>query len=67
MKRCVECGKEFDVSYVRRVIGARFGAGLYNEYFPEGDVCEDCATDVIGPDVEAGMELKDLMGSSWDD
>lgn len=67
MAKCVECGCEFDVSRARRVVGARYGAGAYNDYYPDGNVCEDCASDVIGADYSTGAEIKSLMGDSWYD
>lgn len=67
MSECVICGCEFDVSTARRVIGCRYGAGTYNDYYPDADVCEDCADEQVGADYATGEELKELMGSSWDD
>ena len=67
MAECVRCGAEFDVSDARRRIGRYYGAGIYNDYYPGGDVCEDCAIDEVGADFATGAEIKELMGSSWDD
>lgn len=67
MATCSRCSCEFDVSTARRVIGARFGAGIYNDYYPDGDVCVDCATEEIGADYATGQDIKELMGSSWYD
>lgn len=66
MANCYFCGSEFDVSYVRQVIGIRYGAGTYDEYYPDGDVCLDCATGEIGADHAAGEEIIELMGPSFD-
>ena len=67
MAVCKFCGKDFDLGDVRRSVGRRYGAGVYNDYYPEGDVCEDCAVEEISCDYATGLEIKDLMGSSWDD
>ena len=67
MAICVKCGREFDVSSARRSIGRIYGAGTYNNYYPDGDVCEYCAIEVISADYNAGIELIRLMGSGWDD
>ncbi len=67
MAICSCCKREFSVSTARRVIGARFGAGTYNQYYPDGDVCEDCAWEEISADYATGEEIKELMGSSWYD
>ena len=67
MAICSQCGEEFDVSYARRSIGRRYGAGVYDSYYPDGDVCEHCAFETIGADAATGEELKELMGSSWYD
>lgn len=66
MATCSMCGEEFNVSTARRSIGQRYGSGTYDEYFPEGDVCEDCAADVISADVATGAEVMDLMDWEWD-
>lgn len=69
MKTCAYCGRKFDVSTARRVIGAKYGSGVYNNYYPDGDVCEECAIEQISADYSAGAELIELMGESnfWDD
>lgn len=40
---------------------------IYNEYYPNGDVCESCAVEEISCDYATGAEIKELMGTSWDD
>lgn len=67
MAKCERCGSEFDVSTARRIIGRSYGAGIYNDYYPDGDVCEDCATEEISADYATGAEIRELMGTSWDD
>jgi len=66
MAICSQCGCEFDVSYARRVIGHRFGAGMYDYEYPDGDVCEDCASDDMGAASGTWEEMKTLPGD-WDD
>ena len=65
MAECACCGREFDVSTARRMIGARYGAGTYNDYYPDGNVCEYCAMDEVGADYSAGAQVKKLMGDAW--
>lgn len=65
MAICVRCGREFDVSTARRILGRNYGAGTYNDCYPDGDVCEDCALDEVSGGYATGAELKELMGSSW--
>ena len=60
---CVECGCEFDISSARRIIGGKYGAGIYNEYFPDNDICADCASLELRSDIAAGLELQELMGT----
>ena len=67
MAICCRCGCEFDVSEARRIIGRRYGAGVYNEYYPNGDVCEHCALPELGAAWATGEEVINLMGPSWDD
>ena len=67
MAKCVRCGCEFDVSSARRSIGRSYGAGTYDDYYPNGDVCVSCATMEVSADVGTGEEIMELMGDSWDD
>ena len=67
MAFCSRCGREFDLSSARRAMGIKYGSGSYNEYYPDGDVCEECAGSEMGADFAAGAEILDLMGDSWDD
>jgi len=67
MAKCERCGEEFDLSFAKRSIGRSYGAGIYNNYYPDGDVCTDCATEQVSADYATGMEIKKLMGDSWDD
>lgn len=67
MAICKFCGAEFSPSSARRYLGHRFYAGIYNEYYEDGDVCLDCALEEIGADWATGQELMELMGDSWDD
>lgn len=67
MTVCSICGCEFDVSTARRSIGRSYGAGIYNEYYPNGDVCEYCANEEVAADYATGGEIKELMGNSWYD
>ena len=66
-KTCSLCGREFDLSTVKRIIGHEYGAGTYNDYYPDCDVCLFCATEQIGADWATGAELIGLMGTGWDD
>lgn len=67
MAVCKRCGCEFDLTYAKRSIGQQYGAGTYDDYYPEGGVCNRCAGMQISADVGAGEELPELMGSGWDD
>lgn len=67
MSKCERCGAEFDLSTARRIIGRYYGAGTYNDYYPGSDVCENCAVEEVSADHATGEELKELMGSSWED
>ncbi len=67
MPKCSRCGNDFDLTYARRSMSRNFYAGVYNDYYPDGDVCEECALEEISADYNAGAELKELMGPSWDD
>lgn len=66
MEKCIRCGREFNISYARRSIGQNYGAGSYNDYYPDGNVCEYCATEEISADYGTGADTKELMGTGWD-
>lgn len=66
MATCSRCGDEFNVSTARRSIGQKYGAGSYDDFFPDGDVCEDCADLELGSAEAEGAEVMDLMGWEWD-
>lgn len=66
MPICDICGDEFDLSTARRSIGRRFGSGTYDDQFPDGDVCEDCANDQLGSYMNEGASIKDCMPYEWD-
>lgn len=66
MAICSYCGSEFNLSNARRSIGQRYGSGTYDDYYPDGDVCESCAISEIGADYAEGAELIDLMGTGFD-
>lgn len=67
MAKCVRCGCEFDVSSARRSIGRSYGAGTYDNYYPDGDVCVSCATMEISADAGTGEEDMELNGGFWED
>ena len=66
MAVCSRCGREFDLSFARRSIGRKYGAGQYDDSFEDGDVCDLCASEEIGAYMSAGAEIIELMGSGWD-
>lgn len=66
MATCSRCGNEFNVSTARRSIGQQYGSGAYDDYFPDGDVCEKCAADELADAAAAGADFMDEMGWEWD-
>jgi len=66
MPTCKYCGEEFNLSTARRSIGQRFWAGAYDDCFPDGDVCEDCARQEIDENMSAGADVMELMDWEWD-
>ena len=67
MAECSNCGEYFSVSRARRVLAARYGAGAYDEFCPDCDMCEDCVLDEVGAAWAEGAKIAELMGDSWDD
>lgn len=67
MATCCRCGYDFDLTHARRVIGGRYGAGTYDNYYPDGDVCEECAIEEIAPDYSAGLDLMELAPDLFED
>lgn len=49
MAVCIECGKEFDVAAVRRKLSREYYKGVYDDQYPDANVCYDCAL----PDISA--------------
>ena len=66
MKTCSRCGRSFDLSSAKRSIGRWYGAGSYDDYYPEEDVCKDCAVEEVGADYATGQDIINLMGTGWD-
>lgn len=68
MATCSRCGCEFDLSFAKRSIGQRYGAGTYDNYYPDEEVCDSCAIEQIGTDFAAGEEtLRLARMCGWDD
>lgn len=67
MPICSWCGKEFDLERARRSIGRSYGAGYYDDSFPQGDACPDCARTEINNWIAAGNEIMELNGEEWED
>lgn len=67
MATCCRCGCEFDLTYAKRFIGRRYGRGVYDNYYPDGDVCEDCAVEEVGADYNAGAEILEYSPDILDD
>lgn len=62
---CSNCGEEFYVSRAKRIIGRKYGKGMYDRYIPNEDLCEYCAMEEIGEGWNQGAEILELM--RWDD
>ena len=67
MHKCSRCGSVFDLGAVKRRIGRLYGAGSYDEYYSDGDVCDSCAIEEISADFGSGEDLIEDMGSGWDE
>lgn len=66
-RTCERCGNEFELGDARRIIGRRFGAGCYNDFFPDGNVCEDCAREELGTAEAEGAEIMSCRPyEDWD-
>lgn len=67
MRICTRCEDEFDLSSAKRSLGRSYYAGVYDDYYPDGDVCKECAIEEISADYATGAETSELMGTSWYD
>lgn len=67
MPICSRCKCEFNLGDTKRMIGRRFGSGVYDDYYPNEDVCEDCALEEISADYETGEDNIELMYTGWGD
>ena len=67
--KCAWCGKEFDLTHVRRVFGQIYGAGVYDEDYNEDDnkLCLDCALEDWGAPMATMESYRKDMGPNWDD
>ena len=65
MAICTECGNIFDLTSAKMNIDEQFGDGVYDDYYPDGDVCEDCAYETIGADSATGAEIMELNQRDW--
>ena len=45
---CAKCGEDFYLRDTKNTIGRRFYISTYDEFYPEGNVCQNCATEEIG-------------------
>lgn len=63
MAICSRCGKEFNLSTARRMIGRIYGAGMYDDTFEDGDVCGDCADIEIGSDIAEYEDMRPWIDS----
>ena len=64
---CTRCSCSFDVSNAKRIIGRKYGAGTYDDFY-SNDVCESCARDELGSASLMGADvLKDARKCGWDD
>lgn len=66
MQVCSRCGAEFDLTRAKRRIGRLYGAGIYDDYYENGDICDNCAIEEISADYAEGEEIIKNMGSGWD-
>lgn len=61
MAICSECGKEFNVSSARKMINRNFGKGVYDDYYPSGDICGECAYETVSADYNAGAQVMEWL------
>lgn len=66
MPICVVCGEEFDLASVRRKFSRQYTKGVYDQCFPDANVCYDCALSDISASWGSGEDQIEDMGSEWD-
>lgn len=66
MATCLRCRTTFNLIYAKRRVDHLYGAGIYDDYFPDGDVCDKCAIEELSCDYGTGEEEIGNMGSGWD-
>ena len=69
MKTCPRCGEGFDPERAKHKIDHMYGEYTYEDYYrtEQEKVCVSCAPMEISADVGEGEEIKENMGSGWDD
>lgn len=64
---CTKCGREFYVLEAKKIIEGRYGIGTYNNWYPDHDICSDCARSLTRSDLEDGSEIAVIMSGAWED
>ena len=47
MIKCVNCGNDFEPEIVRKRINRRYSPGIYEEFSPDPDLCDECVDAII--------------------
>lgn len=66
MAICTVCGKEFDLTSVRRRFSREYAKGIYDHCYPDANICYSCALPDISASWGTAEEQIEDMGSGWD-
>lgn len=66
MPICVVCGEKFDLTAVRRKFSREYFKGVYDQYYPDANLCYNCALPDISASWGTAEDQIEDMGSGWD-
>lgn len=66
MPICAVCGEEFDLTAVRRKFSRQYFKGVYDQYYPDANLCYSCALPDISASWGTAEDQIEDMGSGWD-
>lgn len=66
MAICIMCGEEFDLPTLRRKFSRKYFKGVYDQYYPDANLCYSCALPDISASWGTAEDQIEDMGSGWD-
>ena len=61
MIKCIECGKDFELDMAKKRINRRYSQGMYEEYCPDSDWCDECLDILIRDELNITDEVLEAL------